>query len=276
MDNQGLFSQNSVKELSQDDFELDSDAQIKVRYNSCMIVLFYNNNTESKNLLQIWNAAGKQVVGPIFGKVDLDNNKSLARAFTNLNMKNTSLHWAALKTIPFILAYQNGWPIGFYNGERTVQDIIDYSLVLACKAEYHEPVNLYGGMVASENLMMQGLTQYGTKENPFKKTSLDFTGKEDIRGYDKSDKPVLTGSPVEKAESAEVQQKERAEGAEIDIPKITPTENTIPADFAGVRVDQVKQPTERPLPPVGPATFPTTTGRTYVPSRRAPPPPPPN
>ena len=236
--NTSLFGQNAVKVLTEDDFELDSDAPIKLRFKSCMIILFHNDNIESKNLLQIWNAAGKQVVGPIFGSINLNNNKLLAQAFTKLNMENSSLHWAALKTMPFILVYQNRWPIGFYNGERTVQDIIDYSLVLACKAEYHEPVNLYGGMVASNNLMMQGVTQYGIQSNPFKKTSLDFTGKEDIRGYNQNDVPVLAGTQAESIEKQQVVQKELATGTSVNIPT-----SASGVDFSGVRVGSSTVPT---------------------------------
>ncbi len=258
----GLFAQNSVKQLTQDDFEMESDAPIRLRYKSCIIILFHNDNIESKNLVEIWNIASQQVVGPVFASINLNKNKSLAQAFTNLNMENSSLHWAALKTMPFILVYQNRWPIGFYNGERTVQDLIDYALVLACKAEYHEPVNLFGGMVSSDNLMMKGVTQYGTEQNKFKKTSLDFTGKENIRKYDPKDKPVLAGTSIEKTETVEVEKKELAEG--VNIPKFTEVE--VPE--AGIRVTA---PTLRPVPtlPTRSAAIPIGSGRTFVPTRNS-------
>jgi len=269
-----LFAQNAVKQLTQEDFELDSDAQIKLKNNSCVLVLFYNDNVESKNLLEIWNSAGKQTVGPIFASLNLNQNRILAQAFTNLNMKNTSLHWAALKTIPFILVYQNRWPIGFYNGERSVQDLIDYSLVLACKAEYHEPVNLYGGSLATDNQLMKGVTQYGSDQNKFKHTSLDFTGKENIRGYDPADKPVLAGTAKEVEETKEVEQEELSKGTDINIPKTTPTEAELPVDFTGTRVNnRISAPTLRPAPPIPPASSGNGTTRTFAPSRRAPPPP---
>ncbi len=269
---EGLFAQNAVKQLTQDDFELESDASIKLRYPSCILVLFYNNNIESKNLLQIWNTAGQQVVGPIFASLNLMENKSLAQAFINLNMQNSALHWAALKTMPFILVYQNRWPIGFYNGERSVQALVDFSLVLACKAEYHEPINLFGGMVASDNLLMQSGTQYGSETNPFKTTSLEFTGKENIRAYDPADKPVLVGTAAEKEESAEVRRKELAAGTEIEVKEKSATGEEIPADLAGgVRVRAVA-PSRRGAPPVGAAAGPAVTGRPPRPTHRRPPP----
>lgn len=267
---EGLFAQNAVKQLTQDDFELESDAAIKLRYKSCILVLFYNNNIESKNLLQIWNTAGQQVVGPIFASINLMENKTLAQAFTNLNMQNSALHWAALKTMPFMLTYQNRWPIGFYNGEKSVQALIDYSLVLACKAEYHEPINLFGGMVASDNLLMQSPTQYGSETNPFKKVSLEFTGKENIREYDPADKPVLVGTVEEKEEEKEVQAKELAAGTELEVKETPATGEGIPADLGGVRV-RPAGPTRRGAPPVGAAEGAPVAERRFRPTRRPPP-----
>ena len=246
-----LFAQDAVKQLTQDDFELDSDAPIKLRYNSCIIILFYNNNIESNNLVQLWNTAATQVAGPTFASINLMNNRALAKAFTNLNMKNSALHWAGLRTMPFILVYQNRWPIGFYNGERTVQDFIDYSLTLACRAEYHEPINLYGGQLASDNFMMQGLTQYGSVQNPFKKTSIDFTGKEDLRGYDPNDKPVLAGTAREAEEQREVQQRELVAGTEIAVEPETPTAKTPPIEGSDVE-GAPGPPTSEPLTVVRP------------------------
>ncbi len=190
-----LFSQESVKMLHEIDFNIESDTRINIKHKDCMLVLFYADNIESKKLAEIWLDAAKQAVGPIFAACNLAVDIKVAQAFNSLNMANGSLHWAALKTIPFVLVYQNGWPIAFYNGERAVQPIIDYSLTLACKVDYHEPENLYGGMKIENNLKMEGIVQYGIPENPFKKDSLQYTSKENIRGYDSSDIPVLGGSP---------------------------------------------------------------------------------
>lgn len=169
-----------------------------------MLVLFYGDNIESTNLATIWSVAAKNTVGPIFAACNLMIERKVAEAFTALNMINGSLHWAALKTIPYILVYQNGWPIAFYNGERSVQSIIDYSLTLACKAEYHEPENLFGGMIVAEgdDLLMKGDTQYGISSNPFRKDSLGFTANENLRGYDRNDMVKAYGSPSERSEAA--------------------------------------------------------------------------
>ena len=206
-----LFSQESVKMLHEIDFNIESDTRINIKHKDCMLVLFYADNIESKKLTEIWLDAAKQAVGPIFAACNLAVDKKVAQAFNSLNMANGSLHWAALKTIPFVLVYQNGWPIAFYNGERAVQPIIDYSLTLACKVDYHEPENLYGGMKIENNLKMEGIVQYGIPENPFKKDSLQYTSNENIRGY-----PAL-----------------EKELQDTSVKNITPDEGTKPPELVG-------------------------------------------
>ena len=247
---QTLFAQESVKQLHEIDFDLESDIKINLKYPECILVLFYVDNIESKNLTQIWSVAAKQVVGPVFAACNLKVERRVAEAFTSLNMTNTSLHWAALKTLPFVLVYQNGWPIAFYNGERAVQPFIDYALTLACRADYHEPFNLFGGMQAQDNLMMKGITQYGIKQDPFKKDSEAFTAKEDIRGYSPEDTPKLAGSPQELEESAHVRAEEEAAGGiAIEGQQLPPT--AIPEGVGGTRI---AQPTPQGLPALGAPT----------------------
>lgn len=225
-----LFAQDSVKQIHQSDFvDLESDTKINIIYRECMLVLFYAGNIESQNLATIWSVAAKNTVGPIFAACNLMVEKKVAEAFSSLNMQNGALHWAALKTIPFILVYQNGWPIAFYNGERSVQSIIDYSLTLACKAEYHEPFNLFGGMtvINDKNLLMKGDTQYGIQANPFRKDSLGYRANEDIRGYDKDDQVNVFGSAAEQAASAHTLANERAD--RVGIPQSAVPVTAVPS-----------------------------------------------
>lgn len=212
MDQLRMFAQDAVRTLHQDDFNLSSETKINIKLKECMLVLFYSNNPESINLANIWLTAAKNTVGPVFAAVNLMVERKVAEAFTSLNMQNGSLHWAALKTVPFILVYQNGWPIAFYNGERAVQSIIDYALTLACKAEYHEPLNIFAGTTVpnDQNLLMKGVTQYGIPANPFRKDSLAFSANENLRGYDKTDTVKQFGSGAEVADSSHTLANEEA------------------------------------------------------------------
>lgn len=231
MDQPTMFAQDAVRQLHQDDFDLGSETKINIKLRECMLVLFYSNNVESTNLANIWLVAAKNTVGPVFAAVNLMVERKVAEAFTSLNMQNGSLHWAALKTVPFILVYQNSWPIGFYNGERSVQAIIDYALTLACHAEYHEPINIFGGQTVSsqDNLLMKGVTQYGIPANPFRKDSLAFSANENLRGYDKTDTVKQFGSAGEVADSKHTLAAEEA--SRVGITQTTVPITAVPTGF---------------------------------------------
>jgi hypothetical protein len=202
---QRVFSPNPIKNLEDNDFELTGSIKIMLKLKKCLIVLFYTDNTESNNIADIWQSAGQQGVGDVFAACNLRLNQKIASAFNELNMENTSLHWAALKTVPFILVYQNGYPIGFYNGDRAVQPILDFSMTLACRSDYREPVNLYGGIQSEDNLGIKGNEQYGSTENPFRKQSLDYVAGKPVRTYSNEDRPESVSGAIGAAEAPKLE-----------------------------------------------------------------------
>ena len=242
-----LFAQDSVKQIHQSDFvDLESDTKINIIYRECMLVLFYASNIESKNLTSIWSVAAKNTVGPVFAACNLMVEKKVAEGFASLNMQNGALHWAALKTVPYIIVYQNGWPIAFYNGERSVQALVDFSLTLACRADYHEPINLYAGLTVDDNnnIGISGVTQYGVSTDPFRKDSLKYLGNENIRGYNPQGQTQTVGSPEAKTEASQEQQAELASGGAVDqgsAPPPTAVGGENFSDFGGSRPDE-KEP----------------------------------
>lgn len=144
------FSSETVKQLTANDFDLDSKEMITLKYNDCMLVLFYVENTESYELADIWATVARQVSGPMFGAVNMLSERKVAGAFTRVKSDGSNpLHGAALRQYPFILIYRNRWPVASYNGKRNVQSIIDYSLTLACEAGYYELKQVGGGMQAN-------------------------------------------------------------------------------------------------------------------------------
>lgn len=66
-----LFAQESVKSLRESDFTLDNKQLIGLKYDDCILVLFYAENTESQQLVKVWSVAAQQVVGPVFAAVNL-------------------------------------------------------------------------------------------------------------------------------------------------------------------------------------------------------------
>ena len=221
---QRIFTPNPITNIMDSDFELGSDIPITLSIKRGLIILFYSDNTESNNLVEVWGEVGRQGMGDVFAACNLRINSGVANAFNSLNMRNNPLHWAALKTVPFMLVYQNGFPIGFYNGERAVQPILDYSMTLACRDDYREPFNLYGGMQAEDNIGIKGIEQYGDSTNPFRKESLKYVAGKPLRSYNASDLPVIIGSVAAKQEAAEETSQEQQEG--IALPQATRVEAT--------------------------------------------------
>jgi hypothetical protein len=215
VNNQRVFTPNPVINLEDNDFELDGPVKIMLKNKNCSIVLFYADNKESLNLADVWQSVGQQGVAGVFAGCNLRLNPKVAQAFNDLNSKNTSVHWAALKTIPYILVYQNGFPVAFYNGERSVGPILDYSLTLACRSDYREYANLYGGIQAEDNIGIKGNEQYGSSANPDRKQSSEYVSTKPIRTYPPTDVPQKVSLASESTTP------------ENTTPEITPTETRV-------------------------------------------------
>jgi len=203
-----LFGQNRVDVLESEDFKLTSEHPIDIIHKGCYLVLFHVNNEESKNLAIIWNSVAQQVPGPTFAAVNLLSERRIAKAFTDLNTNNSTYKTFRLKGVPFIIIYQNGSPIAFYNGERAVQPISDYALTLACDASNFEPLQLTAGMQTDNNIAMTGWAEYDNT----RKVSIDYKTDSNIRKYDPTKKPVIVGSAAFTQEGREVAEREALEG----------------------------------------------------------------
>ena len=158
-----LFSQAVVRVLRDNDFALDSKDRIIINHNECILVLFYTNDEESKEIADIWGLVAKQVAGPIFAACNLFLESKVALAFQKLaNEPNNPLNSFSMKGIPFIIVYRDGWPKAFYNGNRSVGAIADYALTLACVYNYNEPVQLTAGVHIDNSVGMAGWSEYKT------------------------------------------------------------------------------------------------------------------
>lgn len=187
-----LFAQSSVRQFRDSDFTINARELVCLNYDDCFLVLFYNSNDESLNLAKIWSDVAAQTPGFTFGAVQLEMEKQIAQNFARLNQDpNHPLHWAALQQTPFILVYRKGWPTAFYNGTRATQSIIDYTMTLACRADYHEHAQNTWSLQARTNIEMSGTNRYESQKNggiriPPRTTSEQFTVAEPYRGYDNS------------------------------------------------------------------------------------------
>jgi len=181
------FSQNQVKILSDSDFTLSSKVQVNLvgeELQTCVLILFHGNNSESRELAIIFASAAAQVPSPQFCAINLNQSKKVASSFLKLRSKNTPLRWAGIMQIPYILIYQGGQPVGAYNGSRTVNEISNFALTRACSSSYSEPIQVFKGIKIDNNFGMVGLVE---KEVP--KTSIEFTESNPIR--------VQSGAPTQ-------------------------------------------------------------------------------
>lgn len=221
MESQRVFTPNPIQNLEDADFELNGPVKIMLKIKKCLIVLFYVDNKESLNMTEVWEKVGRQSVSNVFAACNLKLNPKVASAFNDLNSQNSSLHWAALKTVPFILVYQNGFPVAFYNGERAVAPILDYSLTLACRADYQEFANLFGGIETDDDLGIQGNQIYGEQASPLRKDSLQYKSGAPIRTYPSSDTPAEPSQATSQGQLGQFDQLGQSGQEEVVPPSLT-------------------------------------------------------
>lgn len=251
-----VFNGDTVKMLTVADFE--SDNPIVLKYNDCILVLFYVENEESYQIMEIWASVAKQTAGPVFAAINMMSEKKLAQAFTRLKSDGSSpLHWAALRQYPYILVYRNKWPVAVYNGPRETQALIDYSLTLACQAGYYEIEQLGGSMQASDRKEMGPYQPYVNVpgEAPkIRKTSVEYNAENPIRGFNQNLSVVTTGSAQAATETAQIRTEEAAQqaaarqGISQSLTPITETRPTTPPSPSPPQVPTPIAPTQRPTP----------------------------
>lgn len=170
--------QPRIWSLSESSFYLNTSDPIKMIFTNCITVLFHDNGQESLDLLKVIRLSAERSNGPIFAACNCEDQPGVANAFYALNHKpDHPFYPFALKGYPFILVYRNGYPQAFYNGARTVNDLSNFTLTLACQVGYKEDNMGYGTDFSGRNA---GIPGYNVKRRPT--SSLDFDG-ELVRTY---------------------------------------------------------------------------------------------
>ena len=167
------FAQNQVTILTDADFTIGERVQIFLKEDlksRCAIILFHGNNEESQMLSLVYSAVAAEVVGRDFYAVNLSYNKRIAKAMTSLMGGNSPLRWMSLKQLPFIAVYQNGEPVGIYNGSRTVQTLSNFVMTRACSSSYRERIQVFNSTNVDIDFGIPGIG-----ESQIPGTSLEFT-----------------------------------------------------------------------------------------------------
>jgi len=277
-----FFSDESIKRLTSADFALASKDKVAMVWDNCLIVLFYGENKESKDLMRIFLIAARQSAGIVFGACNLISEREVARAFVDIGNGAHPFHWARLQGYPFIMVYRKGYPAAFYNGDRSVSAILNWSQTMACKDSYFERTQLAAGVQAEATYQMPPYDPYGHdprgRDNPLLSDSSQFRTDAPIRGYDPN-LPITYESSAEATRVAErlrAAEAARAQRGGVLFPStgITPApgtaealprpEGTVPQPEAPIGLPTVVPPNTAParaVPPPGRRTTPRTVPR---------------
>lgn len=215
------FGQVSVRNLNGGDFNLDTPARITAKEKSCMLILLYVNNDESIDAMRIFGTAAQQAAGPIFAAVNLLINRNVATAFTDVRSSSShQYYWAGMRGVPVILSYQNGAPVGAYNGSMSVSALVEFALTLACTAGYHEPIQVSAGQQVRNNIQMGTPVNYLDlgDQRVVRRSSAEFvTTPYGIRGFNPEVGVTQVGSEATQTELQREQAGQRTEAGQEEV-----------------------------------------------------------
>ena len=202
------FSSDRVRRLSSNSFTLDDKMLIGLKFDDCILVLFHVENKESHDLMKIWYLVAEQTAGPIYAACNVLLESKVGEAFARVRMDGSHpLNPYALRQWPVILVYRKGFPVAVYNGEHDIETIIDWSLILACRAEYFEPMQAYAGMQAEfRHDSPTPLLYPNDTNNPLAEVSTQFYSSQGKRGYIPAFRVIRSGSPEDEEQRMEVQE----------------------------------------------------------------------
>ena len=172
------INSRNVREITSNDF-LDNNMKIELKIKKCIIILFYTENTLSKEYLNSWIKLSKNAPGPLYGCINCLVERSIPTKFSDLNNEiNHPLHWAGVKRYPFILVYRDGWPQAFYNGHHNEFSLTEYCLTTACNNDYKEKYLNDLTYTSSKNNKLETISENEEEENEDIDDNYDLEGVE--------------------------------------------------------------------------------------------------
>jgi hypothetical protein len=143
-----FFTVVKVKELQPDDYYLGSRTPTMLKRRDVIVILFYMpRDPESEELKDIWAALGTEVAGITYAAVNGSRQTEIMKAYVETGGDpDHPLFPFRVEGFPTIMVYRDGWPQAFYNGARSYDDLLAYSLELAWRVGYYEPTNSFVGV----------------------------------------------------------------------------------------------------------------------------------
>jgi hypothetical protein len=159
-----VFSQSTIQNLTDSDFFFDDEMKVRLKNKECMLILFYGEDSDSRELCGIWGSTASQIAGPHFAACNLSAQNKIKLAFVSLYEDPLHpLHEFALSQVPVIIVYRKGLPKAYYNGDLSTSSIADYALTLACHPDYFETTKVGGSMEMETKLAMTLPLAYDAK-----------------------------------------------------------------------------------------------------------------
>lgn len=170
-----FYELSKVKELQPNDYYLGSRTPTALKSTSVTIIFFYlPSDKTSQELRDIIAVLAASVAGIDYVAVNGAEEKEILKAYVETgNDVDHPLFPFAVTGFPTIMVYRKGWPQAYYNGDRTYDALLAYSLELAAKPGYYEPVNDYEGVAPSDP------TLYAYERRLPGSTKSDYTDQED-------------------------------------------------------------------------------------------------
>lgn len=133
------FGQFKVKELSDNDFALQSDFPTTLLSREMHVILFYDPDGIEPEILSLWDDVARRVAGPVIAGVNMSSRREVMKAFldTQSDFDNAFNAYTGFQS-PTILVYRKRQPQAFYNGELSLDALVGWISSLAWKPGYRE------------------------------------------------------------------------------------------------------------------------------------------
>lgn len=144
--NQDSFAQNTVRELKENDFWLDSKTPIALKSNKVHLVLIYNPQNVDPGYIELWQRLGQTLSGIVVAAINESARTEIMEAFQNVRLDvDNPLHPYTRFSGTTILLWRNSWPQAFYNGVLSYPTIVEWITNRAVIPGYKQMYSMFNG-----------------------------------------------------------------------------------------------------------------------------------
>lgn len=124
-----IFIQNKIYNLSENDFYLDTPAQMALKEKRRILILFIDNLDNNKHIHDVWIDISRKVTNVLLGVLNLDIESNIKASIENITSNTNNPFRNLLPNIfPSIVVYIDGYPQKIVNCDYNHMDILDYCI----------------------------------------------------------------------------------------------------------------------------------------------------